>query len=241
MQSQVPTTQTVRKTVETSQVQFPDRVADVPVVSRRHMSGQSIQEEIVEVISVVDSEDLPMDISEETLLQNKILRVIKKKHATKYLEMLAEIAELDDAYKKFHEQLVKCMKLGIYEDSTVGVKTAEVLRFNTSEPGGERINFKEYVDRMKEDQNDISYIAGVNIAVVSSSPFEENLRKKGLEELHVADPMDKYAIHQPKEFDGKVLKSTTKEGLDLGDEDEKRMLEELIVCPSGDTNNLSVS
>ena len=80
---------------------------------------------------------------------------------------------------------------------------------------------------MKEDQNDISYIAGENIAVVSSSPFEENLRKKGLEELHVADPMDEYAIHQPKEFDGKMLKSTTKEELDLGDEDEKRMLKEL--------------
>ena len=101
------------------------------------------------VKDVVDSEDPPLNIYRETLLENKILRVIKKKHVTKCLEMLAEIAELDDAYKKFHEQLVKRMKLGIYEDSTVGVKTAEVLRFNTSKPGGERINFKEYVDRVE--------------------------------------------------------------------------------------------
>ena len=178
------------------------------------------------VKDVVDSEDLPLNIYRETLLENKILRVIKK-HVTKCLEMLAEIAELNDAHKKFHEQSVKCMKLGIYEDSTVGVKTVEVLRFNTSESGGERINLKEYVDRMKEDQNDISYIAGENIAVVSSSPFEENLRKKGLEELHVADPMDEYAVYQFKESDGTKLNPTTKKGLNLGDEDEKKTLEEL--------------
>ena len=94
------------------------------------------------VKDVVDSEDPPLNIYRETLLENKILRVIKKTHVTKCLEMLVEIAELNDAYKKFHEQLVKCMKLGIYEDSTVGVKTAEVLRFNTSELGWERINFQ---------------------------------------------------------------------------------------------------
>ena len=111
--------------------------------------------------------------------RTRIMRVIKKNQVKKYLELLAEIAESNDAYKKFHEQLVKCMKLGIHEDSTVGVKTAEVLRFNASKSGGEEICLKEYVDRMKEGQNDISYIAGENIAVVSSSPFEENLRNKG--------------------------------------------------------------
>ena len=153
--------------------------------------------------------------------------MIKKNYVTKYLEILAEIAELNAAYRKFYEQFGERLKLGNDEDSTVGVKTAEVLRFNTSKLGDEQSSFEEYIDRMKEGQTDISYITGESIAVVSSSPFVENLRKKGLEELHVTDPMDEYAVHQPKEFDGKMLKSTTKEGLDLGDEDEKKTLEEL--------------
>ena len=114
MQGQVPTAQTGQKTVEMSQVQFPDRVADVPVVSRRHVPGQPIREEIIEAIRVVNSDDVPLNIYREILLENKILRVIKK-HVTKCLEMLAEFAELSDAYKEFREQLVKCMKLGIDE------------------------------------------------------------------------------------------------------------------------------
>ena len=218
MQGQVPTTQTVQKTVEASQVQFPDRVADVPVVSRRQVPGPLIQEEIVEVIRVVDSEDLPLNISGETLLQNKIMRVIKKNHVTKYLEMLAEIAELNDAYKKFYEQFVKCVKLGIHENSVDGVEIAELLRFNTSKPGDEQISLKEYVDRMKEGQNDIFYITDESIAVVLSYPFLENLRKKGLEMHYIVDPADEHTVQQVKEFDGKMLKSTTKEGLDLGEE-----------------------
>merc|ERR1712173_286763 len=90
---------------------------------------------------------------------------------------------------------------------------------------GEQISFKEYVDRMKEGQNDIYYITGESIAAVSSSPFLENLRKKGLEVLYMTDPVDEYSVQQLKEFDGKKLKSTTKEGLDIEDEDEKKTME----------------
>merc|ERR1711991_906916 len=155
------------------------------------------------VKGIVDSEDLPLNISRETLQQNKILRVIKK------------------------NLVKKCLKLGIHEDSTNRTKIAELLRFSTSKSGDEQISLKEYVDRMKEGQNDIYYITGESIAVVSSSPFLENLRKKGLEVLYMVDPVDEYAVQQLKEFDGKKLKSTTKEGLDIGDEDEKKKLEEL--------------
>merc|ERR1711934_1004101 len=179
------------------------------------------------VKGVVDSEDLPLNISRETLQQNKILRVIKKNLVKKCLEMFAEITEKKDDYKKFYEQFSKPMKLGIHEDSTNRTKIAELLRFNTSKSGDEQISLKEYVDRMKEGQNDIYYITGESIAQVSSSPFLENLRKKGLEVLYMVDPVDEYAVQQLKEFDGKKLKSTTKEGLDIADEDEKKKLEEL--------------
>merc|ERR1711865_80557 len=174
------------------------------------------------VKGVVDSEDLPLNISRETLQQNKILRVIKKNLVKKCLEMFSEIAEKKDDYKKFYEQFGKCLKLGVHEDSTNRTKVAELMRYQTSKSGDEEISFKEYVDRMKEGQNDIYYITGESIAAVSSSPFLENLRKKGYEVLYMVDPIDEYAVQQLKEFDGKKLKSVTKEGLDIDDEDEEK-------------------
>merc|ERR1711881_541940 len=178
---------------------------------------------------VVDSEDLPLNISRETLQQNKILRDIKKNLVKKCLEMFSEIAEKKDDYKKFYEQFGKNLKLGVHEDSTNRTKIAELMRYQTTKSGDETWGLKEYVDRMKEGQNDIYYITGESIAAVSSSPFLECLRKKGLEVLYMVDPVDEYAVQQLKEFDGKKLKSTTKEGLDIADEDEKKKLEELKV------------
>merc|ERR1711933_449695 len=179
------------------------------------------------VKGVVDSEDLPLNISRETLQQNKILRVIKKNLVKKCLEMFAEIAEKKDDYKKFYEQFGKCLKLGVHEDSTNRTKVAELMRYHTSKSGDEQISFKEYVDRMKEGQNDIYYITGESIAAVSSSPFLETLRKKGLEVLYMTDPIDEYAVQHLKEFDGKKLLSATKEGLELADDEEdKKKFEE---------------
>ena len=104
---------------------------------------------------------------------------------------------------------------------------AETLRFHTSQSGDAQSSLREYVDRMKADQKDIFYITGVSLAAVSSSPFLETLRKKGLEVIYMTDPIDEYTVQQLKEFDGKKLKSTTKEGLDPEGEDEEKNLEEL--------------
>mmetsp|Transcript_513 Transcript_513/g.1102 ORF Transcript_513/g.1102 Transcript_513/m.1102 type:complete len:719 (+) Transcript_513:116-2272(+) len=180
------------------------------------------------VKGVVDSEDLPLNISRESLQQNKILKVIRKNLVKKCLEMFAELTEKKDDYKKFYEQFSKNLKLGIHEDTTNRIKIAELLRFHTSKSGEEQISFKEYVDRMKEGQKDIFYITGESKAAVEHSPFLETLRKKGIEVIYMVDPIDEYCVQQLKEFDGKKLRCCTKEGLDLeDDEDEKKKFEEL--------------
>ena len=179
------------------------------------------------VKGVVDSNDLPLNISRETLQQNRILKVIKKNVVKKCLEMFAEIAENQEDYKKFYEQFSKNLKLGIHEDTTNRKKLADLLRFHTSKSGEDQISFKDYIQRMKEGQKDIFYITGESRQAVAQSPFIETLKKKGYEVLYLVDPIDEYMVQQMKDYDDKKLKSVTKEGLDLDEtEDEKKRKEE---------------
>ena len=196
------------QTVEVMKVTPKERVQPHRRVFVMDDCDELIPEWLNFVKGVVDSEDLPLNISRETLQQNKILRVIKKNHVMKCLDMFAEIAEQKDDYKKFYEQFGKCLKLGIHEDSTNRTEIAESLRLNTSKSADEQISLKEHVDRMKQGD-------------VQTSTVLETLRTKGHEVLHVVDLADELAMQQPKEFDGKGLKSATKDRFDLGDGDDE--------------------
>ena len=177
---------------------------------------------------VIDSDDLPLNISRESLQQNKILKAIKKAVTKKCIELFFQIVENAEDYKKFYEQFSKNIKLGIHEDATNRSKLAELLRYYSSKSGDEMVSFKQYIERMKEGQKFIYYITGESKATVAASPFIEKLKSKGIEVLYLTDPIDEYCVQQLKDFEGKQLKCCSKEGLDLEDsEEEKKSFEEL--------------
>jgi heat shock protein beta len=190
---------------------------------------------------VVDSEDLPLNVSRETLQQHKVLKVMGKKLVRKALEMLRKLAnksndddddeddEDEDGEKKADEYLTfwkefgKNLKLGVIEDSANRSKLTKLLRWKSSKTPdeGDWVSFEQYVSRMQDWQKTIYYIAAESSEAAERSPFLDTLKQRDVECLYLVDPIDEYAIQHITEFDGKKLVSITKEGLKLGDEDEK--------------------
>ena len=176
---------------------------------------------------VVDSDDLPLNISREVLQQNKILHVIKKNLVKRCLQMFETIAEDKEKFKTFYEQFSKSIKYGIHEDSANRERLAKLLRFHSSKSGDDVVSLEEYVEHMKENQPGIYYITGESLEAVRNAPFLEKLKKKGYEVLFMVDAIDEYAMQQLREFKEKKMICVTKENLNLeDDEEEKKKLEE---------------
>ncbi|CAK4141691.1 unnamed protein product [Aphanomyces euteiches] len=227
---------------------FDSKRADVKLYVRKVLISDQFEEFLPKylnfIVGVVDSDDLPINVSRETLQENKILRVMRKKLVRKVLEMLRKLSENDTSesdededdsspeekkdsqedsskYLTFWENYGKNIKIGIMDDPANKGKFLKLLRFKTSTSPDKFISLNQYVSRMKDWQDTIYYIAGESIETVEKSPFLQTCKAKGVEVLYLVDPLDEYVMQHIPDFDGKKMQSVTKEGLKFGDEDEK--------------------
>uniref|UniRef100_H3DF20 Endoplasmin n=1 Tax=Tetraodon nigroviridis TaxID=99883 RepID=H3DF20_TETNG len=171
------------------------------------------------VKGVVDSDDLPLNVSRETLQQHKLLKVIRKKLVRKTLDMIKKIST-EQYNEKFWKEFGTNIKLGVIEDHSNRTRLAKLLRFQTSHSDTVQASLEEYVERMKEKQDKIYFMAGTSRKEAESSPFVERLLKKGYEVIYLTEPVDEYCIQALPEFDGKRFQNVAKEGVKF-DESEK--------------------
>ena len=168
---------------------------------------------------VVDSDDLPLNVSRETLQQSKLLKVIKKKLVRKALDMLKKISPED--YDAFWKEYGTNVKLGVIEDTSNRTRLAKLLRFQTSQSKDKLISLSDYIERMKPKQENIYFIAAMSTEEAEKSPFVERILKKGYEILYLTDPVDQYCMQSLPEYEGKKFQNVAKDGLDLDKSDVK--------------------
>jgi molecular chaperone HtpG len=180
------------------------------------------------VRGVVDSADLPLNVSREILQESKDIEAIRKGCTGKVLGLLADMAENDkEKYAKFWGEFGKVLKEGVGEDFANKEKIAGLLRFATTQADtrDETVALADYIGRMKPEQEKIYYVTAETFNAAKNSPHLEVFRKKGIEVLLLTDRVDEWVVSHLTEFDGKSLVSVAKGGLDLGkleDEAEKK-------------------
>jgi len=176
---------------------------------------------------IVDSDDLPLNVSREQLQQHKLLKVIRKKLVRKTLDMIKKIKP-EDYMEKFWKEFSTNIKLGVMEDHSNRTRLAKLLRFRSSNDPEKMTSLADYIGRMKDKQESIFYMAGSSLDEVKNSPFVERLLKKGYEVLYLIEPVDEYCTQSLPEFEGKKFQNVAKEGLKIGDEEKEKAKQETL-------------
>lgn len=185
------------------------------------------------VRGVIDSADLPLNVSREILQESRDVRAIREGSTKRILSVLEDMAENNaEQYAEFWGQFGQVLKEGMGEDAANKERIAKLLRFASTQANSatQNVSLADYVSRMKEGQDKIYYVTGESYAAASNSPHLEIFRKKGLEVLLLSDRVDEWMLSFMQEFEGKSLVSIAKGGLDLdalADEDEKKRQEEV--------------
>ena len=186
------------------------------------------------VSGVIDSDDLPLNVSREILQENKVTKMIKKNVIKKCIEMFSEMQEDDSVegvtkYKQFYDSFQQSIKLGIHEDSQNRTKLLKLLMFNSlksSSDTDKMITLHEYLKNMKDNQKNIYYITGDNMKSLENSPFVNGMKKFGFDVLYMTDPIDEYMIQSVREFEDKTFVDISKEGGEIDENDESFKLDE---------------
>ena len=168
---------------------------------------------------IVDSNDIPLNVSRELLQQNHILRQINRIVVKKSIELFTELSENEEAYTKFYNSYSKMLKLGVHEDRRNREKLVKLLRFYSSNSPDTYITLDKYIETMKEGQNNIYYITGHNKQALANSPFIEKLKEDGYNVLYFVDPIDEYMVQTLNDYNGKKLMDVSKEGVKFDTEE----------------------
>jgi molecular chaperone HtpG len=182
------------------------------------------------VKGVVDSSDLPLNVSRELLQESRAVKAIREGCTKRVLSMIEDLANNEaDKFAAFQTEFGAVLKEGLGEDSANRERLAKLLRFASSTTDTASVSFADYKARMKDGQDAIYYITADTLAAAKNSPQLEIFRKKGIEVLLMADRVDEWALNYLHEFDGTALQSVAKGAVDLGklqDEGEKKAAEE---------------
>ena len=167
------------------------------------------------VKGVIETDDVPLNISREMLQQNKLMKIIGKNIVKKVLEMFTSVSEDSEKFRIFYEQYSKHIKLGVHEDSTNRNKLSSLLRYETSKSNGDLISLDEYIENMQDGQTNIYYMTSDSVKTIQNGPFLDYFKSKNYEVLFMVDPLDEYITQQLKDFKDKKLLCITKENIDL--------------------------
>merc|ERR1711884_76426 len=211
--------------------------SEVKLFVRRVLVAEKFEELLPRYLNfvrgVVDSDDLPLNVSREQLQQNKIMKVISKKLVRKVLELMKEEEKADEEKKdkkdddekswmKFWKEFNKNLKMGCYEDDSNRSKLSKLLRFTTTKSEGKEISLDKYLDRMQESQESIYYMSGDSLEIMQKAPALQIFKKKDLEVLMLDDHLDEPCLQKLSDYEGKKFVSIQKADVKLDETEEEK-------------------